>query len=804
MKFTLNWLKDHLETDASLDEIATTLTMIGLEVEDITDPAAELAPFTVAHVISAEPHPNADKLRVCVVDTGTEQVQVVCGAPNAHAGMKGVFAPSGTTIPSNGMKLKPVTIRGVESNGMLCSEREMGISDEHTGIIELDTDAPPGTPFAQVLGLDDPVIEIAITPNRPDCLGVHGIARDLAAAGLGTLKKADIPAVAGRFDSPVGIRLEFGDANAAACPAFAGRMVRGVRNGDSPAWLQRRLRAIGLRPINALVDITNYITYDRGRPLHVYDADKLEGNICARMGRAGEKVAALDGKTYDIDEQMCVIADEKKVLGLGGIMGGEGTGCTETTTTVVIESALFDPVLTATTGRRLNIHSDARYRFERGVDPDFMQPGLDMATHMVLDLCGGEASHGMVAGKAPETSRIITFNSSEVERLTGADLPDAEIRVILRRLGFWVTGNGNELKVAVPGWRPDVTQSACLVEEVIRIAGMDRMRVEPLPRLHAVTRPVLTPMQKRHRMARRAMAGRGMIEAVTWSFIPREQAKLFGGGQDALELVNPISSEMSSMRPGLLPGLIAAARRNADRGLADVALFEVGQAYRGEAPEDQFMVAAGIRRGSARLLGHGRHWSGSAAPVDVFEAKADALAVLEAAGAPVTSVQIAAEAPDFYHPGRSGIMRLGPQNTLARFGEVHPRILEKMGAAAPMVAFEVFLDAIPSPRRSTRSRSALDASDLQAVRRDFAFVVDDKVRAGDLVRAARGADKALIADVVLFDVFTGGSLAEGKKSLAIEVTLQPQHSTLTEADIEAVAQKIITKVGKATGGVLRG
>ena len=804
MKFTLSWLKEHLETDASLDKISTTLTMIGLEVEEITDPAASLAPFKVAHVVSAEKHPDADKLKVCMVDTGEEVVQVICGAPNAHAGMKGVFAPSGAYVPGIDLTLKKAKIRGVESNGMLCSERELEISDEHDGIIDLPKDTPVGTPFSELAGLDDPVIEIAITPNRPDCLGVYGIARDLAAAGLGTLKESAIAPVKGAFKSPLGVELKFDEAHADACPAFTGRMVRGVRNGASPDWMQRRLKAIGLRPINALADITNYITYDFGRPLHVYDADKVSGNIHARMGKKGEQFEALDGKTYEVDENCCVIADDGGVLGLGGIIGGESSGCSESTVNVFIESALFDPRRIAATGRRLGIDSDARYRFERGVDPNFMGPGAELATKLVMEICGGEPSDLILAGKMPDTDRIIEFDTRQVKRLTGADIDNVEIKVILKRLGFWVAGQGHELRVSPPGWRPDIHESACLVEEVIRIAGMDRMPAEPLARLHAVAKPVLTPAQKRARRARRALAGRGMVEAVTWSFIPRNQARDFGGGGDDLEVVNPISSEMSSMRPSLLPGLVAAARRNADRGFADLALFEVGQAYQGENIKDQFIAASGIRSGTATLIGAGRHWDGQMRDVDAFDVRADAMAALEAAGAPVANVQAAPEAPGWYHPGRSGVLRLGPKTILAHFGELHPKTLKALGATGPMVGFEVFLGNIPPARsKGQKSRSALDISDLQAVRRDFAFIVDEALPAETLIRAAKGADKALISDVTLFDIFAGGSMEAGKKSLAIEVTLQPREKTLTDAEIEAVAGKVIEKVVKATGGTLR-
>lgn len=804
MKFTLSWLKDHLDTEATLDEIVDKLTMIGLEVEDVVDAAKDLAPFTVAYVVSAEQHPDADRLRVCMVDTGSETVQVVCGAPNARTGMKGVFAPSGTHIPGTGLDLKPTRIRGVESNGMLCSEREMGMSDEHDGIIDLDADAPVGAPFASIAGLDDPVIEIAITPNRPDCLGVRGVARDLAAAGLGTLRPDTLEPVKGTFDSPISVTVS-SDAPDAPCPAFAGCYVRGLTNGPSPDWMQRRLKAIGLRPINTLVDITNYVTYDRGRPLHVYDADRVSGDIEARPGREGESFLALDGRTYEGDPEICVIADGSGMIGLGGIMGGEDTGSTPETVNVFIESALFDPIRTAATGRRLGIESDARYRFERGVDPAFMEPGAHLAARMVMDLCGGEASHVIVAGKVPDAGLEIAFDPREVERLTGVAIEAGRVREILESLGFGVTKNGDAFTVMAPTWRPDVHGKADLVEEVMRIHGIDAFPAVPMKRGDEVARPVLTVSQTRVRQARRTLAARGMVEAVTWSFIPQVDADLFGGGADELCLANPISSEMTHMRPGLLPGLLAAARRNNDRGFADVALFEVGQSYRDATPDGQYDSASGVRTNLQRLAGGGRHWEDTAQRVGVFDAKADAVDVLAALGAPVDRLQTAAEAPAWYHPGRSGVLRLGPKNVLANFGEVHPRILKALDISGAVVAFEVFVGNVPVPKaKPGRARPPLDASDLQPVRRDFAFVVDSDVAAEDLLRAAKGADKALVTGVSLFDVFSGGSLAENEKSLAIEVTLQPRDRTLTDEEIDEVGKRVVAQVEKATGGRLRG
>jgi phenylalanyl-tRNA synthetase beta chain len=803
MKFTLSWLETWLDTEAPLEEITEKLTVIGLEVEEIENAAEALSAFTVAEVLSAEQHPNADRLKVCMVKTADETVQVVCGAPNAHAGMKGVFAPSGTVIPGTGLKLKPTEIRGVKSNGMLCSEREMQLSDDHEGIIELPADAPIGAPFAEYAGLDDPVIEIAITPNRADCLGVRGIARDLAAAGIGTFKDIPPPVIDGAFDCPVEIKLEFDKATANACPAFGGRYIRGVKNGDSPAWLKQRLEAIGLRPVNALVDITNFLTYDRARPLHVYDADRLSGAIRARLGKKGDNFVALDGKTYKVDDTMCVIADDKVTLGLGGVIGGEDTGCTADTVNVFIESALFDPRRTAATGRKLGIESDARYRFERGVDPQTVMPGLECAAQMVLEMCGGEPSHISLAGTLPDDPASFDFDPGLVGRLSGLDVDTDRIVGILAALGFETGNSGEDLQVTAPSWRPDVHEPADLVEEVVRIIGVDNVPSAPMRRADGVARPVLTAPQMRLRLARRVLAARGLVEAVTWSFIPREIARGFGGGSDDLELANPISSEMSSLRPSLLPGLLTALGRNLDRGLADPALFEAGQAYRGRKPEDQFIAAAGVRAGTARFAGSGRHWGGQN-NVDLFDAKADVLDVLAELGVPVDRVQITADAPAWFHPGRSGVLRLGPKQVLAHFGELHPAVLDVLDVSGPAVGFELFLSDLPAARkRASRAKPPLTASDLQPVIRDFAFVADKAVMAGDVIRAAQSADKDLIARVRLFDQFEGGALGEGKKSLGLEVTLQPAAKTLTDQDIDQVGARVVAAVEKATGASLR-
>src|SRR6476469_1835510 len=803
MKFTLSWLKDHLDTRASVAEIADTLTRIGLEVEVVFDPATALAPFTVAKVLKAEKHPNADTLQICEVDTGTELLQVVCGAPNARAGLKGVFAPVGSYVPGSDLTLTKAKIRGVESNGMLLSERELELSQEHTGIIELPADANIGS--AAAVGLDDAVIEIAITPNRPDCLGVRGIARDLAAAGLGTLKPDTIKPVNRTFANPVSIKFEFDKESMTACPVFAGRVIKGVKNGPSPDWLQRRLTAIGLRPINALVDITNFVTFDRGRPLHVFDAAKVHGNLTVRRAKNGEKLLALDGKTYTLDEGICVIADENGVESLSGIMGGEATGCSESTTDVLIESALWDELNIAQTGRKLGINSDARYRFERGVDPAFMLPGLELATRLVLDLCGGEPSEIVVAGDPAAKEKIIDFPLSELPRLTGLKLPLADVRRVLEKLGFFAAGQGEKVKVAVPSWRPDVQGRADIVEELVRIVGVEQVPATPFPRGADARKPVLTAIQLRTRAAKRALAARGMTESVTWSFISKREAEFFGGGSAALALANPIAAELSDMRPSLIPGLVIAAQKNADRGFADVALFEVGQVFKGDRPQDQLTAASGLRRALAKPEGAGRHWSNAAKPVDAFDAKADAFAVLAAAGAPMAALQVVPGAPAWFHPGRSGAIQMGPKTIIGHFGELHPRVLAALKADGPLVGFEVILEAIPTPKaKATRAKPVLELSPFQPVERDFAFVVDRKVKAADVVRAAASVDRKLIADVSVFDVYEGKGIEAGKKSIAIAVTLQPRDKTMTEAEIDALGRRIVAEVNKRTGGVLRG
>jgi phenylalanyl-tRNA synthetase beta chain len=802
MKFTLSWLNEHLDTDEPVEKLADKLTMIGLEVEQLEDKAKALAPFTIARVISAEQHPNADRLRVCVVDpgNGAAPVQVVCGAPNARAGLVSVFSPPGTFIPGKNITLGVGTIRGVESRGMLCSAAELQISDDHDGIMELPPDAPIGAGYAEWAGLGDPMFEINLTPNRQDCAGVHGIARDLSAADMGKFKDPAIRPVKGEFPCPVKVTVE----DASLCPGFALRLVRGVKNGPSPKWLQRRLTSIGLRPINALVDITNFMTYDRARPLHVFDARKVNGNLTVRRARNGETLLALDGRTYALDAGMCVIADDQGVESLAGIMGGEASGCDENTTDVLIESALWNEINIAQTGRKLGINSDARYRFERGVDPAFMVPGLELATRLVMEICGGTPSENIVVGKTFGDDRVIEFPLSEVKRLAGIDVPMVEMRRILSHLGFMMAGSGPLVKVAIPSWRTDVQGKADIVEEIVRIIGVDKVPMTPFGRGEEPRKPVLTPIQLRTRRAKRALAARGMVEAVTWSFISKQAAELFGGGQAELTLANPIAADLSDMRPSLLPGLVGAVQANGDRGFPDTALFEVGQIFKGDRPEDQLTAASGVRHGFASSQGLGRHWSGSKT-ADALDAKADALAVLAAAGAPMQALQIVPGGTSWLHPGRSGTIQIGPQNVLGYFGELHPRALEALHADGPLMAFEVVLERVPAAKQKpTRAKPVLELSSFQPVSRDFAFIVDGNVRAGDIVRAAQGVDRKLITDVTVFDVYEGKGIDDGKKSIAIAVTMQPREKTMTDQEIDAVGARIVAEVTKKTGGTLRG
>jgi phenylalanyl-tRNA synthetase beta chain len=798
MKFTLAWLKDHLDTTASVEAVDEALTRAGLEVEAIEDKAKALAPFVVGYVTECTKHPNADKLSVCKVDIGRgAPIQVVCGAPNARAGMKGVYAAPGTHIPGTKLDLKKGVIRGVESNGMLLSERELGISDQHEGIIDLPADAPVGKPYVELMDLGDPVVEIAITPNRPDALGIRGIARDLAAMGVGALKPWPYAAIKGAFKSPIAWKIEPGPNN--ACPFVVGRYFRNVKNGPSPEWIQRRLVAIGLRPISALVDITNYVTYDLGRPLHVFDADKLAGDLTMRPAKDGEEIRALDGKTYKLDPSITVIADSKGAHGIGGVMGGELTGCTPETKNVFLEVALFDRVRVAATGRKLGIQSDARYRFERGVDPESAIWGAEVAAKLIAECCGGEASEPVSAGAMPKWQKSVAFRPSRLASLGGLAVPPAEAKRILSTLGYEATSAaGDDWTVSIPPWRMDSEGEADLVEEVLRIHGYDKI---PPVSMTAGRLPhqTVTPHQRRTRLARRALAGRGMLEAVTWSFMNAKEAPLFLGGNRApILLANPISADLDAMRPSIVGNLLRAAQRNADRGVPNAALYEVGPQYAGTEPDDQTLVAAGLRQGETP-----RHWAEKARKVDAYDAKADALAALEAAGGPVGSLQTAAEAPAWYHPGRSGSFKIG-NVALAHFGEVHPRVLKALDVDGPAVAFEVFLDRLPPPKaKAGKARALLKPSQFQPVERDFAFVVDAAVPAEKLLRAAQNADRALITAASIFDAYAGPGIPDGKKSVALSVTIQPVEKTLTDAEIEAIGAKIVAAVAKQTGGVLR-
>ncbi len=795
MKFTLSWLKDHLDTTATVDEIAEALTDLGLEVEGITNPAARLASFTLAKVLHAEQHPDADRLRVCRVLTDEGEKQIVCGAPNARAGITVVLCKPGDYVPGIDTTLGVGKIRGVESHGMMASERELELSDEHNGIIELSS-GEVGQKFVDWLAANrpatvDPVIEIKITPNRPDALGVHGIARDLAARGLGTLKPVKTAQIDGTFPCPIGVTID--PAIAAKVPFFAGRIVRDVTNGPSPDWLQQRLKAIGLRPINALVDITNFFTHDLNRPLHVFDAAKVHGNLHLRGAKAGETLVALDDKTYAMPEGAVVICDDQGIESIAGIMGGASSGSSDATTDVFIEAAYFDPISTAATGRALKINSDARYRFERGIDPAFTLQGLDLATQMVIDLCGGTPSEVVTAGAIPDTARAYRLDPARTKSLVGMDIPEATQRNTLESLGFRMDGD----MAWVPSWRPDVLGEADLVEEIARIASLTKLQGQPLPRPRAgVPAPILTPMQRREKTARRMLASLGYNECVTYSFIDAKAATLFGGGAEATRVDNPISSEMTHLRPDLLPGLLAAAARNQARGFTDLALFEVGPVFTGGEPGEQALHVTGLLVGASAA----RDPHGSRRAVDLYDAKADAEAVLAQLGAPA-KVQISRTLPAWFHPGRAGVMGLGPK-AICLFGEVHPRILREMDVKGPAVAFTIIPEAIPFPKARSIARPALLRTDLQAVERDYAFIVDAGVEALTLVNAAAGADKALIEEVRVFDQFLG--LEGGKKSIAITARLQPRETTLTDKEIEAVSAKIIEKVSKATGGVLRG
>ena len=815
MKFTLSWLQEHLQSDASLDVIVDKLTSLGLDVEELVDPATQFANFEVAEIIALAPHPNADKLQLCTVKTSAGEQQLVCGAPNVRVGLKGVLAQQGAIIPSTGQALKKAKIRGVESNGMLCSPAELQLSDEHDGIIELDDDAPIGGSVASLLGSDDPMIKIEVTPNRADCLGVRGIARDLAASGLGRLRPRKIEplpeatdgATDGAVDAEIGHQLAVASES---CPYFTACIIENVTNCASPDWLQQRLRAIGLNPVSALVDITNYIAYDCGQPMHVYDGDKLNGAVVARQAKQGEKFTALDGNEYELMAEDCVIADEAGVLGLGGVMGGLDSGSRDDTKNIFVECAWFAPVPIALSGRRHNIESDARYRYERGVDPQGVDDALALAVQMMTDICGGTIKTRLVAGQPPAPAKAIAFDPKLVAQLGGLTLADDKKQEILEALGFEVQGFANEAdeiwQVCAPSWRQDIVGAPDLVEEIARLYGLDNLPAVPLPPRHAVTRSVLTLAQRRTSLMRRALAGRGLVEAVTWSFIGQAEADLFGVAE-GLELENPISSELATMRPSLLPNLLAAVLRNVDRGFNDVALFELGHEFLAATPGAQRLAASGVRRGNMRP----RHWQGAAKPVTAFDVRADAQAALAMCGVDPASLRIMPLEGRIYHPGRAGLLVRDPKHPLAAFGELHPSIINHFGlsGAGAVAAFEIWPENIPHPKAHSdktsgrHTKPALMLHNLQAVTRDFAFEMPHEVAAQVAVRAARGADKKHITNVRVFDLYEGDKLAEGMKSLALEVTLQPIEATLTDAEIAAISEKITKIVEQATGGKLR-
>ncbi|MDB5713072.1 MAG: phenylalanine--tRNA ligase subunit beta [Sphingomonadales bacterium] len=788
MKFSLSWLKEHLETKLSVNEISDTLNAIGLEVEGVDNAAEKLKSFRIAKILTAAPHPQADKLQVLTVDAGDGPLQVVCGAPNARAGLIGVFGPAGAVVPSNGMVLKVAAIRGVESNGMMCSVRELELGEEHDGIIELAADAPIGEVYAAWAQLDDPVFDVAITPNRQDCMGVRGIARDLAAAGAGTLKLLNVPEIGANFACSTEIRTD----DAEGCPAFYGRIIRGVSNGSSPEWMQARLKAVGQRPISALVDITNYVMFDHGRPSHAYDLVRLNGAVVARRATDGETVTALNGKDYALTSAMTVIADDNGVHDIAGIMGGEHSSVSETTTDVLLEVAYFDPEQIARTGQALLLTSDARARFERGVDPAFLDDALAIITGLIQSICGGEASEVVRAGQPPIAPKIIAYDTGLCARLGGVDVDPAEQKAILERLGF---GVADDWHVTAPSWRRDVDGAADLVEEVVRIVGLDKVISVALPRAEGVAKPTATPAQKQERKVRRTAAARGLNEAITWSFLSETQAAAFGSG--AWTLSNPISEDLKVMRPSLLPGLLSAAQRNADRGADSIRLFEVGRRYLADAERATVgIVLAGERSA--------RGWAdGKARGFDAFDAKAEAIALLEAAGAPVENLQIFGEAGAHYHPGQSGTLRLGPKTVLASFGALHPATAKAFDLNGTVAAAEIYLDAIPAKRGSGFMRPAFAPAALQAVRRDFAFLVADDVTGDAILRAVKGVDKALITGARLFDVFTGAGVPERQKSLAVEVVLQPMDKSFTEEELAAVAAKVVAAAAKV-GAVLRG
>ena len=792
MKFTLSWLKQHLETNSDIETILKKLTNIGLEVESSYNPSEALNGFIAAKIISTKPHPDADRLQLCLIDTGTEEIEIVCGAKNAKEGLTTIYAPVGSTIPSSGMKLKKAKIRGIESSGMLCSEKELNLGDDSEGITELSDQISPGTSISKALDINDTYVEIAITPNRPDCLGIRGIARDLAAAGLGELiKEKQIKISTSKENLPVFIDAEN---NFEGCTIFAGRLIKNITNNKSPDWLVKRLESIGVKSINCLVDITNFINFDRGRPLHVYDANKINNKIGARDAKVGEKILALDGKDYELKPGMCVIADNEKVLGIGGIMGGNESGSTIETNDVFIESAYFDPIKTALSGRALNIISDSRYRFERGVDPEYVIEGLNLATQMILDLCGGEAGEISLVDNLKFQPKKIKFDPKLVNKLTGIEIPNDKIVKILESLGFDISNSWN---VVVPSWRPDIYGEADLVEEIVRIFGLDNIESEPLLNLDQPTKPILTKKQKQIKMIKRSIASKGLMETISYSFINNKESLNFGGGSSSLKIVNPISDELSEMRPTPLASLVSIADENFKKGYTDIGIFEVGPGFLGVEQDEQITIASGLRIGTHRSEGSGKDWQGFQ-KVSVFDAKEDVISVLELLNLNLESHKVERTAPDHYHPGRSGQIVTGGGDILASFGELHPKIIKTKDFKVA-VAFEIYIDAINKQKIKSNLKIAPEISNLQPLKRDFSFVVSSDTEAQTIINTAKQSDKSFIKDVKIFDQFLG----ENEKSIAIEVIIQPKEVTLTDEQIESISKKIIKSVEDKTKGKLR-
>ena len=792
MKFTLSWLKQHLETNSDIETILKKLTNIGLEVESSYNPSEALNGFIAAKIISTKPHPDADRLQLCLIDTGTEEIEIVCGAKNAKEGLTTIYAPVGSTIPASGMKLKKAKIRGIESSGMLCSEKELNLGDDSEGITELSDQISPGTSISKALDINDTYVEIAITPNRPDCLGIRGIARDLAAAGLGELiKEKQIKISTSKENLPVFIDAEN---NFEGCTIFAGRLIKNITNNQSPDWLVKRLESIGIKSINCLVDITNFINFDRGRPLHVYDANKINNKIEARDAKVGEKILALDGKDYELKPGMCVIADNEKVLGIGGIMGGNESGSTIETNDVFIESAYFDPIKTALSGRALNIISDSRYRFERGVDPEYVIEGLNLATQMILDLCGGEAGEISLVDNLKFQPKKIKFDPKLVNKLTGIEIPNDKIVKILESLGFDISNSWN---VVVPSWRPDIYGEADLVEEIVRIFGLDNIESEPLLNLNQPTKPILTKKQKQIKMIKRSIASKGLMETISYSFINNKESLNFGGGSSSLKIVNPISDELSEMRPTPLASLVSIADENFKKGYTDIGIFEVGPGFLGVEQDEQITIASGLRIGTHRSEGSGKDWQGFQ-KVSVFDAKEDVISVLELLNLNLESHKVERTAPDHYHPGRSGQIVTGGGDILASFGELHPKIIKTKDFKVA-VAFEIYIDAINKQKIKSNLKIAPEISNLQPLKRDFSFVVSSDTEAQTIINTAKQSDKSFIKDVKIFDQFLG----ENEKSIAIEVIIQPKEVTLTDEQIESISKKIIKSVEDKTKGKLR-